>query len=435
MEDKSCTKSPFFEIPGDKMRISPIEAEPIEGYEVPADFPNCCPHHKQAFANAQNWFDKFPNCCERHIEAAKKWHLKKSEFDGLPQKILNGLSFTEHHISKRIDIPEWYEDITNYIDYICWCFGHPAIGDDRYIMLLKHYLTATTANIPKQKRERLLQYIESENKPSNPDEASKFDLNILYDTYQKWLKTFPFELPYFDGLKERLKGAIPVLKEPKKQNPYTGMWKAKGITQAELIDFLAVTTKRLIGEVQMPEIQNSDMKQHRLKIENERLRVGTDELVKGYSKGELKYVTTIKKWLELQKQYFKAVVEITKDAKTAEKGKPKSNEELPTLENALVSPERLRPLFVWLKKKQGNKEWFDDSGYIGSDERNASILLGFAEGMKMARQMKPHLSEKQLYHILCRHYNLKPTPEPHKVRKGYNFKEVKKLVMEFFRLE
>jgi hypothetical protein len=322
MEDKSCTKSPFIEISGDKMRISPIEAEPIEGYEVPADFPNCCPHHKQAFANAQNWFDKFPNCCELHIEAAKKWHLKKSEFDGLPQKILNGLSYTEHHISKRIDIPEWYEDITNYIDYICWCFGHPAIGVDRYITFLKHYLTVTKEKIPKDKREKLLQYLESENKPSDPDEASKFDLNILFDTYQKWLKTFPFELPYFDGLKERLKGAIPVLKEAKKQNPYTGMWKAKGVTQAELIDLLEVTTKRLIGDVQTHDFQISDMKQHRLKIENERLRVGTAELVRGYLKKELKYVTTIKKWLELQKQYFKAFVEIAGNDTKAESSKP-----------------------------------------------------------------------------------------------------------------
>jgi hypothetical protein len=101
----------------------------------------------------------------------------------------------------------------------------------------------------------------------------------------------------------------------------------------------------------------------------------------------------------------------------------------------LVAPERLPVLFEWLSRKQGDKEWFDKNGYIGTGERNASILLGFANGMRMARQIKPPITETQLYHVLCRYYSVKPTPEPHKARKGYNYDEVKSLVMDFFRVE
>lgn len=308
MQDFNCTQRPFVQIPGETFTRSPSEAIPIAGYEATPNFPDCCPFHQQAFEAAQKWFDKFPDCCKHHTEAVSTWHLKKSDYAGLPIKILNCLSYTEYHISQRLDIPEWYEDITNYIDYIWWSFGHPSIGIERYFAFLKNYLVVT--KLPSHKSERLIQYIESLSKPGNLNEATKFDLNVIYDTFQKWVKIFPFELPYFKGLKEQYERKIPAFKEPARFNPYTGMAKARMVTQAELIDSIEVLTKRLISEVQTHDFQISDMKQHRLDLEHESLRVGTDELVKGYSKGELRYVTTIKKWLRLQKEYFRAVVEI-----------------------------------------------------------------------------------------------------------------------------
>lgn len=126
---------------------------------------------------------------------------------------------------------------------------------------------------------------------------------------------------------------------------------------------------------------------------------------------------------------------VSKSTTKKKKKESKKEDALPDLESALVAPERLPALFEWLSKKQGEKEWFDKNGYIGTDERNASILLGFANGMRMARQIKPPITERQLYHVLCRHYNVKPTPEPHKARKVNNYDEVKILVMEFFRLK
>jgi len=282
------------------------------------NFPNCCPLHQTVFEDTQKWFEKFPNCCERHALMVRKWGLKKNEYEGLPRKILDGLAFTEYHISKQIERPDWYEDITNYMHYNWWNFGHPNIGGDLYYIHLKQILEMTT-DIPKSKKARLIEYIDSENTKSDDQ---KLDLNLLWDTYQKWLKTFPFQLPYFKGIHERLKSTVPVFKEPLRFNPYTGLYFAKVFMQGEMVDFLEAATKHLIAEVQTDEFKISDLKKHRLQLSNESLRVQTSKLVEGYSKGELRYVAILKKWLELQKKYFKEVVEITGNTRQAETSKP-----------------------------------------------------------------------------------------------------------------
>lgn len=309
-------RRPFVQIPVKEQTRTQFDTFPIEGYEAPDNFPNCCPFHKKAFEGAQEWFDKFPDCCKDHRKMVDEERIKKDDYEGMPLKILNQLSYTEYHISKRIDIPEWFEDITDYIDFNWWSFGHPQIGLHLYFDFLKTYLAkAEVINyIPRSKRERIIQYIESYQKPVRENETSKSDWNVLYDTLQKWVKTFPFELPYFKGLKPQYEGKIIAFKDPGRLNPYTGMVKTKGLTQPELIDILDILTKQLLGQVQtekmVAEGQIPDIGKHRLELANESLRVGTDKLVKEYSKGELRYVTTVKKWLELQKKYFREVADI-----------------------------------------------------------------------------------------------------------------------------
>jgi hypothetical protein len=305
---------PLVEIPVKNLNFPFAETFPIRGYKMPKNFPNDSIFHKSAFDDAQDWFIKFPNCCDRHRELSKEYRIDKSRYEGLPLQILKKLSHTEHFISTRINAPDWFGEITDYIDYIWWNFGNPNIGCSKYNHYLKHFIEGSEKIISNEKRKRLLQYIKDNTTPSSENEASKSDLNTLYDTLQKWINTFPFELPYFKGLKSYYEGKIPAFKEPARFNPYTKLAKAKALTQAELIDALDVTTKRLLGEVQADKIfakgQIWDISKHRLELVNESLRVSTAKLVGDYSKGELRYVDTLKSWLELQKTYFKEVVEI-----------------------------------------------------------------------------------------------------------------------------
>lgn len=301
-------KEPFLEFSGKKFRLKPTESRPPKSYEAPPNFPNCCPFHTNSFEEAQRWFKEFPNCCERHTEMVRTWRIEKNDYEGLPRKILDCLSYTEHHIQNQIQHSNWYEDITNYIFYNWWSFGHPNIGGGRYLIYLRNYLEVSADKIPEAKRVLLIEYINKHDTPTAV--KSQPDLNILWGTYHRWLKTFPFQLPYFKDLHERLKNTVPVFKGIPKYNPYTEMSSGQVFTQTELVDFLEATTKRLIIDVQTADFEISDKQKHRLQLSEESLRVGTAELVGSFSKGELRYVAILKKWLELQKMYFKEVSEI-----------------------------------------------------------------------------------------------------------------------------
>lgn len=303
----------FHGIPGDQLYIAPFDAQPTEGYEAPTNFPDCCPLHRSCIKEAEIWFEKFPNCCDNHRKMAEAGRIMKSDYEGLPRKIVNQLAYTEHHIAEQIATPEWYEDITNYIDYNWWSFGQPPIGFAEYCLYLKHYIKTTSTEIPDYKRERLIEYIEGFGKKV-PFETDKHDLNLLYNTYQKWLKSFPFGLQYFNGLKEQIEGIIPVFKDPPKFNPYTGMAKGESLTQSELIDSLAIATKHLLKEVHADKLYAAghilDIEKHRIEIANERLRIDEAKILEDYSKGEMKYMETLKKWLKVQKDYFKDIAAI-----------------------------------------------------------------------------------------------------------------------------
>lgn len=44
----------------------PYNTKPIQGYEPPPNFPNCCEGHKQIFTSAIDFLAVFPNCCKGH---------------------------------------------------------------------------------------------------------------------------------------------------------------------------------------------------------------------------------------------------------------------------------------------------------------------------------------------------------------------------------
>ena len=105
-----------------------VEGEVVDyGYEVkapddedllPAKFPHCCQYHKNYFDAAATWFLSFPNCCEGHREIAQKPWFNKEKYRGLPLKMVTRFCYVQHHIEKQLSAPDWYEDITDYIEYV-----------------------------------------------------------------------------------------------------------------------------------------------------------------------------------------------------------------------------------------------------------------------------------------------------------------------------
>lgn len=312
---------PFIEIDAEHFTLSAFETKPIEGYEAPTNketgeqFPNCCPFHKSVFEGAESWFSKFPNCCDQHKAMVSKWWYNKANYSGIAEKIVKQLSYTEHHISERINIDDWYKDITDYIEYNVSSFGHPAIGLHLYLGNVQHYIKNTNSEMPKNKRQRLIEFIETYY--NSPKEQTKTDLNILYSTYQKWLKVFPFEISYFSTLKPHFEKQLPILNGKPETNKYTGIAKAKMHTKGSLIDVLLNLTNNLLTQINTTTLYEKGLltEPQKIKLElvlNERKMKLKQGYVNSSKDEEQRYMKILKEWFADEKRFIDEVTPIVK---------------------------------------------------------------------------------------------------------------------------
>lgn len=315
---------PFIEIDAEHFTLSAFETKPIEGYEAPTNketgeqFPNCCPFHKSVFEGAESWFSKFPNCCDQHKAMVSKWWYNKANYSGIAEKIVKQLSYTEHHISERINIDDWYKDITDYIEYNVSSFGHPAIGLHLYLGNVQHYIKNTNCEIPKIKRQVLIEFIETYyNSPIDIDKTNKTDLNVLYSTYQKWFKVFPFEISFFSTLKPHFEKQLPILNGKPETNKYTGIAKAKMHTKGSLIDVLLNLTNNLITQINTTTLYEKGLltEPQKIKLElvlNERKM----KLKQGYKNSspneEQRYRKILKEWFNDEKKFIDEIAPLLK---------------------------------------------------------------------------------------------------------------------------
>lgn len=315
---------PFIEIDAEHFTLSAFETKPIEGYEAPANketgeqFPNCCPFHKSVFEGAESWFLKFPNCCDQHKAMVSKWWYNKANYSGIAEKIVKQLSYTEHHISERINIDDWYKDITDYIEYNVSSFGHPAIGLHLYLGNVQHYIKNTKTEIPKIKRQVLIEFIETYyNKPIDIDKTNRTDLNVLYSTYQKWLKVFPFEISFFSTLKPHFEKQLPILNGKPETNKYTGIAKAKMHTKGSLIDVLLNLTNNLLTQINTTTLYEKGLltEPKKIKLElvlNERKMKLKQGYVNSSKDEEQRYRKILKEWFADEKRFIEEVTPIVK---------------------------------------------------------------------------------------------------------------------------
>lgn len=251
-------EKPFIEIDAEHFFMQGFNTRPIEGYEAPNNFPNCCNYHKHVLNDAESFYNRFPNCCKAHKKLISKPWFRKEIYEGLPAKIVNQVSFTEHHISHVLDKPDWFEDIVDYIEWNVASFGHPAVGLHVYLGNLKHYVKETKSEIPDEKRKRIAQFVDEYYKPIEKT-SEKLSLNVLYETYQKWIRTFPFEVSFFKELKKSFSKKLPIISGIPTVNRYSGIAKAKMLTKRELAESLVTTTKNLLQTISSVELLNKGL--------------------------------------------------------------------------------------------------------------------------------------------------------------------------------
>lgn len=308
-------KKPFMMFNADNSRLKMSKPGVIEGFEAPKDYPKCCPRHKMYLEYIMEWWKKFPDCCDEHRKLAKNPIFEKKVYDYVPERIMTVIAYFEYHISQKIEQNDWFEDIMNYHEYLVMSFGMPAVGLGKLSRLIEHfveYANPEDYDFTQEKKDKLLKELQKE--PSQTEQHKKdTDPNILYEVYQKWLKTVP-DIHYFSYLKARTTGKAPMnlfIYEPK-HNPYTGMTGFKMRTKHELVANLFNLTKEALSKIDTTQLVKdgliSEAQQTNINLLNENHRIKQLSLFEEYTESESKYLEIVKSWLANEEEYFEKIL-------------------------------------------------------------------------------------------------------------------------------
>ena len=326
LEDYNCGKTSFVELNTKDYEIRYEETRPLAGYKIPINeetgekFPNCCPSHKNLFQIGLEKFSKFPNCCEPHKKLLSANWFNKDNYSYYPLKFVTTLAYTFHCINKCIETPNWYKEITDYIEYTRQSYGQlpegygSPFGLETYLYNIEKSVE-DLEGIPKEKRIKLLEFIKNYFKPIVKKRHT--DINILINTYKRWLKDFPFELTFFSHLKPSFENQLPILEGKGETNIYTGLTGFKLQSYEGLIQYLVSVTETILKNINTLSLYEQGLitdvdkismelinEAHRLKLKTLELKILNDR--SGYLK-------LLKQWFKDEKKYIKEITPFIKN--------------------------------------------------------------------------------------------------------------------------
>ena len=278
----------------------------------------CKNAYKTILQQTEAYYKTFPLCCDLHKNLIKESWFDKRDFKDLPKMVADKVLFTHHHIINKLDTDNWKEELTNYIEYGITSFGQIPNGYGEPIALSKYlgYIVELQESFKlegekRKYKDRQLYIINFIKNYSKPPKETKTDLNLLLSTYDKWYKIFPFEIPLFKGLKKHFSKALPLLSERPKVNPYLGTAKVKLLTQDRLFEYLMSITNQILATIDTTQLLEeeyiTDAAKYQFDIKKKAHKLNQEVLLKEFSKGEKRYIKTIKKWLENEKKFLKEI--------------------------------------------------------------------------------------------------------------------------------
>ena len=142
-------------------------------------------------------------------------------------------------------------------------------------------------------------------------------MNILYSTYQKWLKVFPFEISFFSTLKPHFEKQLPILNGKPETNKYTGLAKVKMHTKSSLFDALLNLTNSIITQINTATLYEKGLltEPQKIKLElvlNERKMKLKQGYVNSSKDEEQRYRKILKEWFADEKRFIDEVTPIVK---------------------------------------------------------------------------------------------------------------------------
>lgn len=148
------------------------------------DFPDCCEDHSLSFKEIKEWAITF---------------LPEEEAIKLAKKTILNFANTEGFILFNFNEDDWYEDISDFIEYNIHSFGGSINHAERYLIKLGGFIRSIQIpnNYHKSKKLDNLTFQWLMN--------SMFgrDLFHLRKTFDKWFYSFPFEISFLNELKDK----------------------------------------------------------------------------------------------------------------------------------------------------------------------------------------------------------------------------------------
>lgn len=286
----------------------------------------CSKHYRVLVEEINQLYQKFPNCCKNHQNLLKHPEFKKTDFINTPEWCADKIMSSFHVILEFIDEENWYDEIVAYIEYCIFSFGDFPSGYgipfqlDNYfnclIHLLSHkptdieLLTEKISNTEIEKRlNTIINYLKGYINNSQKD--NKRDINLLISTYDKWFKTFPFDISYFKHLKERFSNHLPLFEEEPKRNKYIGVHIAKVASKKSLLRVLENVTRKIIAEVNGLTLHEEDKLTKAENIELELIlnkrKLELNEIANHSNHDRQSYIRVLKKWYKSELDFIKMI--------------------------------------------------------------------------------------------------------------------------------
>lgn len=307
----------------------PFMIEPTDGEHNYESCVGCRKYRKGVVKTLKKHFEKFPHCCEKHSNLSKHIHFDKKDFNKWVELTADKIMFTHHHIINHLENEDWYEDITNYIEYAIeslgsfptYC-GSPFLFSQFYNYLI-HLSVGTmgTANSQKVSKKELdlrankiLSFIKSrsQNSDTTAQDDSDRDFNLLLTTYDKWYKAFPFELSYFKHLQNHFQKTLPIVeKDSQRYNKYLERHTATLSTKQSLTLYLLNITKLILSNInglklyEKGLLTNAEKVQLELIIQNRKLELSEIEAMDNTDRKG--YIKTLKKWFASEKKFIQDI--------------------------------------------------------------------------------------------------------------------------------
>ncbi len=312
----------------------PYEIEQSKGEHSLENCKGHCPANQKSIAKEiKEKFEKFPNCCEYHKKLNDLKEFNKNDFGNIPNSIANKIMFTYSHILNNIENDNWETDIQDYIHYVVKSFGSvpTGFGEPFYLGNYYRHLISrieplkdgkpdTISKIDLKKRvNKLLKSFNAVFKTKNKET----NLETLLSIYNEWYKIFPFNISYFQHLKEKYKTTLPLHTGRTRYNKYTKETENEKHTKETLTKILIEITKDILKTINGATLYEKGLLTD---INNKKIELLINQRKTNLKKFETKNINDNTKYIKALNYWFKGEKNFLKEITPLLKNKPQQKD-------------------------------------------------------------------------------------------------------------